>query len=354
MKVWKRLLFCLGCCFILTACGTTESKDLNDSTKVDTTDTPAPTEVPEAEYTHYLFAYFIGEGVNEESIYYAVSEDGLHWDELNGGEPVLTSYLGTKGLRDPFIMRSADGTKFYMIATDLCINKNGDWWKAQSAGSRSIMIWESEDMVYWSEQRMVDVGLKTAGCAWAPEAFYDEATGEYMIFWASRTAGDGYGKQRIFYMTTKDFIDFSESKVWIDYDYDVIDATVMKEGDTYYRFLKYEGESRVILEQSDSLLGEWTLVESADLKAQSGVEGPACFELHEEDVVNGQKYMLLLDNYGGSGYYYMTADTLAEGEFERLSRKDYSMPGNKARHGTVLPITEEEYNFLLKKLKKSE
>jgi hypothetical protein len=212
------------------------------------------------------------------------------------------------------------------------------------------MIWESEDLVYWSEQRMVDVGLKTAGCAWAPEAYYDETTGEYMIFWASRISKDGFGKQRIFYMTTKDFIDFSTSKAWIDFDYDVIDATVIKEGDLYYRFLKYEGESRVILEKSESLLGEWTEVPSMSLKRQAGVEGPACFELHEEDVIDGNKYMLLLDNYGGGGYYYMSADTLADGVFERLNRREYTMPGNKARHGTVIPISDAEYAFLVEKL----
>ncbi len=309
--------------------------------------TPEPTPSPVPEYNNYLFVYFVGEGAGEESIYYAVSEDGFHWKEVNGGQPVLTSTFGTEGLRDPFIMRSADGSSFYLIATDLCINKDGDWWKAQSAGSKYVMLWESENLVDWSEQQIVDSGLKTAGCVWAPEACYNEETEEYMIFWASRTAGDGFGKQRIFYRTTTNFKEFGETKVWMDYPYDVIDASVIKEGEVYYRFVKYEGESRVILEAADSLSGEWTEVTSMSLLRQSGVEGPACFKLHEEDVKAGRNYVLLLDNYGKEGYYYMTAESLSDGEFTRLNRKEYTLPGNKARHGTVIAISDEEYERIV-------
>mgnify|MGYP002508627035 CR=1 FL=1 len=93
---------------------------------------------------------------------------------------------------------SGSGDRFFLIATDLCIAADGDWWKAQTEGSRSIMIWESEDLVHWSEQRMVEVNKKTAGCTWAPEAYYDEVTGEYLVFWASRVSSDGYARQRVY------------------------------------------------------------------------------------------------------------------------------------------------------------
>ena len=106
----------------------------------------------EKAYSAYLFAYFKGEGLSQgEQIYFAVSRDGLHWTDLNDGNPVLVSSMGEKGLRDPFIMRSADGEKFYVIATDLKINGNGNWSAAQTTGSKSIMVWESSDLVHWSE-----------------------------------------------------------------------------------------------------------------------------------------------------------------------------------------------------------
>lgn len=46
----------------------------------------------------------------------------MNWDDLNDNNPVLTSTLGEKGVRDPFIIRSPEGDKFYLIATDLKIN----------------------------------------------------------------------------------------------------------------------------------------------------------------------------------------------------------------------------------------
>ena len=65
--------------------------------------------------------------------------------------------MGEKGVRDPFIIRSPEGDKFYMIATDLKINGGNGWGAAQTAGSQSLMVWDSTDLVNWSDQRMVDV-----------------------------------------------------------------------------------------------------------------------------------------------------------------------------------------------------
>lgn len=64
-------------------------------------------------YAGYLFAYFTGEGTADgEQIRYALSRgnDPLHWRELNAGSPVLTSTIGEKGLRDPFVIRSPRAT----------------------------------------------------------------------------------------------------------------------------------------------------------------------------------------------------------------------------------------------------
>ena len=174
------------------------------------------------DYFAYLFAYFKGEGLAQgEQIYFAVSEDGMHWRDLNGGQPVLTSQLGEKGVRDPFIMRSADGRKFYIIATDLKIYGNNDWTAAQTNGSRSIMVWESDDLIHWSDQRMCLVAPNGAGCTWAPEAVYDEKNQQYIVFWSSKIPSsqnvpNNDNTHRVYYCTTKDFKMFSSPNVWIE------------------------------------------------------------------------------------------------------------------------------------------
>ena len=297
--------------------------------------------------TNYMFAYFTGDRIGQEAIFFGASKDGFSWKELNFGRAAIKSELGTKGLRDPFIIRSPEGDKFYMIATDLQIAADGDWWKAQTNGSKSIMVWESNDLINWSEQRMIEINSKTAGCTWAPEAFYDEITGEYIVFWASRVLSDNYGKQRMYYSKTRDFYNFTKPKVWVDYEFSTIDSTVIKDGDTYFRFTKYEDKSTILLEHSKSLLGEWTNIESPSLDAQKGVEGPTSFLLNKDDQYEGNRFGLLLDNFGGVGYYLMVSKDLSSGEFEK--RRGYNLPKGKPRHGTVIAISDDEYNNLMEK-----
>lgn len=55
----------------------------------------------------YAFAYFTNSSLAGENIFLAASKgnNALDWEELNGGNPILTSNEGTKGLRDPFLIR---------------------------------------------------------------------------------------------------------------------------------------------------------------------------------------------------------------------------------------------------------
>ncbi len=120
----------------------------------------ADTDVFGKEYSGYLFVYFTDDGKGGgEEIYFALSKgnDPLHWQELNGGKAVLTSQLGEKGVRDPFIIRSPQGDKFFLLGTDLKVHGNGNWHRAVNEGSRSILVWESEDLIHWSEQRSIEV-----------------------------------------------------------------------------------------------------------------------------------------------------------------------------------------------------
>ena len=176
----------------------------------------AAKKLKEEDYKGYFFSYFAGEGYADgEQIYFAASKNGLKWYDLNDNEPVLTSDQGEKGVRDPFILRSAEGDKFYMIATDLKINGGNGWGAAQTSGSQSLMVWESTDLVNWSDMRMVEVSASiNAGCTWAPEATYDPITGEYIVYWASKVSEDNYGKQRVYYAKTRDFYTFTEPKLY--------------------------------------------------------------------------------------------------------------------------------------------
>lgn len=314
-------------------------------------------ELPEKEALKgYMFSYFTGEGTaNGEQLYAALSKgnDPLHWRELNDGEPVLTSTLGEQGLRDPFIIRSPEGDKFYQIATDLRIYGNGDWDAAQRTGSKSIMVWESTDLVHWTNQRLVKVSPDSAGNTWAPEAYYDSTLGEYVVFWASKLydneahSGDTYN--RMMYATTRDFYTFSEPKVWIDRGYSVIDSTVIQHDGTYFRLSKDERNNTsstpnskfIFEEKSDSLRNlSWDAVaEGIGKGAMSAAEGPLVFKSNSED-----KWYAFLDEFGGRGYIPFETTDLAAGNWTPVA--DYDLP-SRPRHGTVLPVTQAEYDRLL-------
>lgn len=297
------------------------------------------------EYAGYLFAYFKGEAYADgEQVYFALSKgnDPLHWMELNGGRPVLTSRLGERGVRDPFLVRSPEGDRFYLVATDLRVYGSWDWHRAVTAGSRSIMVWSSANLVSWSDPNMVEVAPEGAGCAWAPEVYYDEATGEYNVFWASMLGGedctDGTRYHRMMYAKTKDFITFSRASVYMDYGYSVIDTTMIGHEGKMYRFSKGH---RVIQESGDSFYdSSCTMInDNVEEPFMERGEGPIVFKSNLED-----KWYLFIDEYGLRGYIPLETKDLASGVWTVPAQ--FSLPG-KPRHGSVIPVTRSEYDRLL-------
>ena len=297
--------------------------------------------------TAYLFTHFKGtqKTPDDEQIYFAVSRDGYKWRNLNDGKPVLRSTLGEGGVRDPHILRSADGKRFFLIATDLYIygkwgeNAEG-WYRCQREGSQSIMIWESEDLVNWSEQRMVRVMDDDAACVWAPEAIYDEKTKDYFVYWSSRVKSDGCKKQRIYSAHTKDFVTFTQPEVYIEREFSVIDTSILIADEKYYRLTKNHDEASIYLEVSDDPEGEFKEIESFSMKGVSGYEGPTAFKMNGED-----KYCILMDAFAtDGGYKPFITDDLDSGI---VTPQDGFVMPDPFRHGTVIPITEEEYNRLI-------
>ncbi|HEY3005247.1 MAG TPA: immunoglobulin-like domain-containing protein, partial [Kribbellaceae bacterium] len=335
---------------------------------------PMPAVEPFAGYT---FPYFAGESTADgEKIYVAAShgDDPLTWDQLNDGKPVLASTMGEQGLRDPFIMRSHEGDKFYLLATDLKIYGGNTFSEAQESGSTSLMIWESTDLVHWGSQRMVRVSSDYAGNTWAPEAFYDDGSGQYVVYWASNlypttdVASRDYttSYNGMMYATTRDFRTFSEARPWVDVTRGtgrgMIDATVVRDGDTFYRFIKDEASMTVREERSTDLMAvvtgslptttssPWTLV-----REQVGVgqpnpwggtftngEGPTVYRDNHDPA----RWYMLIDQpsyHGGRGYMAFTTDDIGSGDWTSLP--EAQLPPNP-RHGSVIPVTQTELDAL--------
>lgn len=389
----------------------TATATLNDVTKTKDYDVKVqPMPASQGKDQAYVWAFFTGEGVGGEKVSLAASKgnNALEWNTINNGTPIFTSTKGEQGLRDPFIMKSKDGDKFYMIATDLKISGRanapggaGGFMGAQVNGSKYIEIWESDDLVNWSNQRHVKVSSDLAGNTWAPEAYYDSAIGKYVVYWASNLYDSASQASRtkptynrMVYVTTDDFVNFSKPTTWIDVDRrgqdgsGSIDATVQKDGDTYYRVYKDEKTMSLRQEKSTDLLAtvtgsypdtasgpatnQWATVATQIGKGSLGYnghfngqgEGPSLFKANDGDV-NGYQYYLFVDqpNYhhnqeGGNGpnhYVPFATHDISTGQWDGLSAKmpENNFPtntdGGKPRHGTVLPVSRAQYQKVLER-----
>lgn len=302
----------------------------------------------------YLFVHFTGESPTGEQIFFAVSEDGLHWRDLNNSEPVLLSNLGEKGVRDPSIMRSADGRKFYILATDLRIASKKGWGVATTSGSTSLIIWESTDLVNWSAPWSADVASKIpeAGCAWAPEAIFDESTQDYFVYWATISPRNGAREARIYGARTKDFRTFTAPELYIERvlpdgkTHPIIDTQVIQVEGGKHRFYRASGDGQITIEGADSLLGKWERIGDVSHLGYTGkqIEGPILFKF------NGQrKWGMLADQYAsGRGYLpFVLTDPQDTRSYRVLAPSEYSLGNSRKRHGSILNITRTEYQAML-------
>lgn len=290
----------------------------------------------------YLFVHFTREHLGGEQVYFSISRDGLNFTDLNGGEPVLRSEIGQRGVRDPFIVRHPVTGKYYIIATDLCIQGiHHDWGRAVTSGSRDMIVWESDDLITWSEARAVTIAPEGAGCLWAPEAVYDEDEKAFLVFFASMTEIDGVRKHRIFSVYTNDFKEFTPAKLYIERKMSIIDTTIIRDGGKYYRFSKDEESKHIEMDCGNTLTGEFTPVFSEVLDKLPGLEGPECYQLP-----NG-KWCLICDRYGvGKGYMPIVIEDLESAKMTILPDEDYNFGELLKRHGGVLKIDDETYERL--------
>ncbi|MFE0254708.1 glycoside hydrolase family 43 protein [Streptomyces sp. NPDC059010] len=300
----------------------------------------------------YLMVHFTGEGATNQQMYLSHSPDGVHWNDLNGGGMVLRSTVGTRGVRDPALVRAPGGGKYWIIATDLCIGCGQSWGDAQNNGSRSLVVWESSDLVTWSQPWLLNVAgaIPDGRNAWAPEAIWDPQTNDYVLYWATNATLGGVLKHRIYYARTKDFRTITTPQLYIDRPgtQGIIDTQIIETpaGVGNYRYVRASGDGQITLEGSNSILGTWTRL--GDLSGigltGSQVEGPMWMKFNGRN-----EWALYLDQYASSGGYMpvLTTDPADPAAYRKQASGSYHMGGTKKRHGWILNLTAAEESRVL-------
>ncbi|KAF3036033.1 hypothetical protein E8E12_002576 [Didymella heteroderae] len=254
--------------------------------------------------------------------------------KINGGNPVLTSTVGTKAVRD-----------VYLTSNDLDINAAGfSWDEATRRGSRGIVVWSSSNLVDWSAASLNTVEDETAGMVWAPSAVWDHELQKFYVFWASRfyeavdTAHNGVaGLDRIRYTVTEDFKTFAPPADYIADGTPVIDQEFQYLGQPGYfsRFIKNETVNQVYQEKTTGgLFGSWERVPGY-VTAGSPWEGTASYA---DNIVAG-KYHMFLDNY----VEYVPFESTDLKTWTESSRDGFPVG---LKHGSVMQVSQAELDAI--------
>jgi hypothetical protein len=204
------------------------------------------------------------------------------------------------------------------------------------------------------------VAPDSAGNAFAPEAYWDDSIGAYVVFWAQAMWQDTVnrtnpGNQQMWYTTTRDFRTFAPPAVWQNpFPQSRIDTTVIKVGDWYYRFTKNETNSAtsdVFSEKNTNLrdadISHWTPVAPSIGKntwvASQGYEGPLVFRANPGDTACPQQFYFWADRYTNGGGYQLSCSPDIDAVKWEAKTPRFTNTGT-VRHGTVTPLALREWN----------
>lgn len=297
-------------------------------------------------YEAYLFAHMMQGDYGR--LYYSVSLDGLHWERLNGGKRVFEEYRGH---------------------ADICQGHDGRYYLVGNRGDDrpDINFWASEDLIKWKKYGDYTPDLKhvpnyptAMARIGAPKLFYDAASSQYLLTW--HTTHD-LGKtdlpepywagQRTLFATSKDLITFSAPpRKLFTWDMATIDVIIRKAGGSYYAIVKDERYPTL----------EWTtgktirICRSASLLGPYSEPGPPVSPGFREAPAlipspNGKAWYLYYEQYPGVAYGLSVAASLNGPWFQAAGNQQpswdkYHLPP-RVRHGSMRPITRQQYNLLV-------
>ncbi|MCM1364888.1 MAG: glycoside hydrolase family 43 protein [Faecalibacterium sp.] len=296
------------------------------------------TQPVESQEGKYLFCYFVGNDPTEERIHLAVSEDGYNFKALNNNEPIITQTLGKQCVRDPYILRGEDGY-YYIIGTDMRCEEG---WTSNHA----LITWKSADLINWTDETLIDIRdfggeFADTNRAWAPQAIWDADKQQYMVYWAHSTFSNDIAQ--MYYAYTSDFKTLSEPQpLYYHVGFQTIDADIIynEKNGKYYLYFKDDEDQTIAYVTSDSLTGPYEDTPVKVSLAPSGVEGSSMYNITGTDT-----WVMIMDEYSKNRFFAQQTTDMEN--FSKLPRYTYNFSVNP-RHGSVLAITDAEYDALVK------
>ncbi len=266
-----------------------------------------------------------------EGLRFLYSYDGYHWTRID--TTFLKPMISDKVMREPSIVQGPDGT-FHLVWTSA--------WK----GNKGFGYSSSKDLIHWSDQRLIDVmkNEPTTVNVWAPELLYDDENKQFIIIWAStisrrfpRGIEEEDNNHRMYYTSTKDFNTFSETRLFLDPGFSVIDCVIVKRGKGDYVLVLKDNtrpNRNIKIAFANNPFGPYT--KASEPFTPNFTEGPAVAKV-------GNEYLIYYDQYRDKIYGAMqTKDFIS---FTDITKQISVPEGHK--HGTIFTTKTKT----LKKLK---
>ncbi len=280
----------------------------------------------------YLFTSF-HEPANE-GLRMLYSYDGYKWDSLN--KIFITPQVGNqKVMRDPSMVQAPNGT-FHLI------------WTSSWRGDKGFGYASSKNLINWTKQKFISVMDKepTTVNTWAPEFFYDDVQKQYIIIWASCIPGRfekgqeaDSNNHRMYLTTTKDFQNFSDTKLFFDPKFSVIDATIVKRANNDYILVLKDNtrpERNIKVAFGSSPLGPWQNISQPFTDKFS--EGPTVVKVKDD-------WLIYFDSYQTKTYQAVSTKDFVT--FKNIDKKIKIPEGHK--HGTIVTVKKKLVKHLIKK-----
>jgi len=279
----------------------------------------------------YLFTSFHEPA--DQGLRMLYSYDGYKWTDLD--TVLLKPHTGNQQvMRDPSMVQGPDGI-FHLV------------WTSSWKGDKGFGYASSTDLIHWSDQRFIPVMEHEPSTVnvWAPELFYDDVEQQYLIVWASCIPGRfekgqeaDSNNHRLYVTATKDFQTFSKTQLFLDPEFSVIDAVIVKRSKADYVLVLKDNtrpERNIKVGFGKTPTGPWTHISKPF--SDNFTEGPAVIKTKNEWLI-----------------YY---DSYRKKIFEASATRDFihftdatprvSIPeGHK--HGTIVPVTKKTIKKLLK------
>lgn len=316
--------------------------------------------VKEKDLSAYLFVYTKDE---THSLYFALSDDGYTFTDVNNGSPVMAgdTLAEQKGIRDPYICRGPDGW-FYMVMTDLHLYakqkgyRETEWERDGSkygwGNNRGFVFMKSQDLLHWKHCVVrIDKSFKGydgIGCAWAPELIWDDEVGQMMIYFTMRM---GKGTNKLYYSYANRSFDglLTEPRLLFEYPkkgVSAIDGDITKIDSLYHLFyVAHDGTPGIKHATSRYINHGYKYIPDWIDSEEYACEAPMLWKR-----IGQEKWVLMCDVYGINPHnfgYSETSDFIHYKYLGHLNKGVMKSEGfDSPKHGAVIQITRSEADRL--------